>query len=98
MGLAAIRVWITAGFQLDSEGCALQFESLPEKSFQITAITVGNVLERAAVDDDARRVRPALVRVAQLRTAVARARRLLFRDRRLQRPRELGRRQLRHGG
>src|SRR5688572_19504813 len=109
MGLAAIRtsrtgresapnVRITTCFQLDFERRTLQFESLPEKSFQVTPITVGNVLERAAVDDDARRVRPALVRVAQLRSPVACARRLLLRDRGLQRAREPGRRQLRHAG
>src|SRR5687768_7198256 len=65
------NIRIAAAFQLNFERRALQFESLPEETFQVAPVTRRHVLQGGAVNDDARRVRPALVGVAQLRPAVA---------------------------
>src|SRR3990172_12076319 len=86
IGLATSRGWrsgvgIAPALELDLERGTLQFESVAEKSFQIAAIAVGHVLQRVAVDDDARRVGAALVRITQLRPDEPRPRRLLPGDR-----------------
>jgi hypothetical protein len=94
--LPRIRVRITPRSQLDFERRTLQFESFPEESFQVTPVALGHVVERAAVNDDAWRIRSALMRVAQFRPAVPGPRRLLLFHCSLQRARELGRRELRH--
>src|SRR6185437_14638267 len=61
-----IRVGVGAGLEFYPKGRAPQLESLAEKTFQIAAVGVGHARERRAVDDDARRIHAALVRIAQL--------------------------------
>src|SRR5262244_3723691 len=67
----SLSIRIGSAPELDAQGCALQFESVPEKTFQIAAIALRNIVERVAVDDDTRRVSTALMGVAQLRAAIA---------------------------
>src|SRR5450756_2263610 len=77
---APFIVRIPALPEFDFERSALQLERFPEKTFQIAAIAVRNLVKRSAMDHDARRIAAALVRVAQLGTEHPAARRRLARD------------------
>src|SRR5882757_3160765 len=59
---------------------AHQFERVAEEMFQIAPITVGNAIEPGAVDDDARRVAAALVRIAHFGPEDSTPRRRLLSD------------------
>src|SRR3954468_14226157 len=62
-----LRVGIAAGAELDRERRADQLEGVAEVAFEITLVGRGHAVERVAVDDDARRIDAALVRIAQFR-------------------------------
>src|ERR1051325_6024732 len=65
--LPAPGVGIAAGAQLDAERRAGELESVAEVALEVAPVGIGHAVDRVAVDDDARRVDAALVRVAQLR-------------------------------
>src|SRR5207237_1481909 len=79
--LPLLRIRVAAGAELDRHRRARELELVAEESFEIALVRVGHAVERVAVHDDARRVDPALVRVAQLRADVAGFRRRLALDR-----------------
>src|SRR5438128_2134198 len=60
-------VGVPAGAKLDAHRRSDQAELAAEKSFEVALVGVRDPIERIAVDDDARRVDAALVRIAQLR-------------------------------
>ena len=72
-----IRVGIDACLELYPKGRAPQLERVAEKMFQVAPVCVGDPRQCRSVDDDERRVDPALMGVAQLRADVAGTRRLL---------------------
>src|SRR4051812_46888047 len=96
--LAAPFERIAAGAQLDAERRTRELEFVAEVPLEVAPVGVRHAVDRVAVDDDARRVEAALVRIAQLRPDRTALRRRLALDRRDQRARQLRRRQLRHGG
>src|SRR5687768_10553157 len=82
-------VRIAAGAKLDAQRRSGELEPVPEEPFEVALVGIGHAVERVAVDDDARRVHPALVRVAQLRPDRAALGRRLLLDRGNQRARQL---------
>src|SRR5919108_6487556 len=91
-----LRVRVAAGAELDRERRADELERLAEVALEVALVGGRHAVERVAMDDDARRIDAALVRVAQLRAHQAALRRRLALHRRLHGARELGRRQPRH--
>src|SRR5690606_6506293 len=67
--------------ELDAQRRAVQLESLAETGFEISAVRIGNGIQRTAVHDDARRVLASLVSITHLGpiNALARRRLLLYR-------------------
>ena len=74
---AVFRVRIAARAEFNPQGCPREIELLPEKTFEVTAVTVADGLQAVAVHHNHRRIHAALVRVAHLRTDAAVAGRLL---------------------
>src|SRR5688500_4178020 len=72
-----VGVRIAPAAKLDAHRRARQLERVPEVALEVALVGLGHMVERVAVDDDARRVDAALVRVAQLRAEAAAARRRL---------------------
>src|SRR2546422_9335478 len=77
-----LRVGVPAGAELDAHRRSGKLESVAEESFEVALVGIGHAIERVAVDDDARRIDAALVRVAQLGAHQAGLRRRLALDRR----------------
>src|SRR3954471_21344670 len=73
----SLHVGIAPGAKLDAHRRSDQAELLAEKAFEVALIRVGHALKGVTVDDDARRVDAALVRIAQLRPHQAALRRRL---------------------
>ncbi len=96
--LAPVGVGVGARAELDAQRRALQRQTLAEPAFQEAPVAVAHLVERAAVDDDDRRVLSPLVRIAQLGPERAVARRLLMQHGRMQHAGELGRGQLAGSG
>ncbi|CAM2159381.1 hypothetical protein PT2222_50242 [Paraburkholderia tropica] len=92
-----VSVGIRRGTKLYAQWSPRQRESFPETVLQIAFVSIGNRIERIAVDHDDRRVLSPLVRVAQFRANRTAAARLLEFHRFDQRARETRRRQLGHG-
>src|SRR3982751_1156601 len=93
-----LRVGIAAGTELDGERRADKREGVAEVAFEVALVGIRHPVERVAVDDDARRIDAALMRVAQLGADQSALRRRLPLDCRLHRSRELRRWDPRHGG
>src|SRR5947207_1082162 len=91
-----LGVRIAPGAEFEGERGPDQLEGVAEIALEVAFVGVRNAVERVAMDDDARRVDAALVRIAQLRPDEARSRRRLPLDRRDHRARDLGRRNARH--
>ena len=88
---------ILARDELDAQRCPLKVECLTEGVFQITAITVGNLIHGVAVHHDDRRVRSARVGIARLRSEQAVLGRCLTGAGIGQHPRQARRGQFGHG-
>src|SRR5439155_14606150 len=89
-------VRVAAGAELDRERRADELECLSEIALEVALVGRRHAIEGVAVNDDARRVDAALVRVAQLRAHQPALGRRLALDRRNHGARELRRRQPRH--
>src|SRR5438309_11561522 len=87
-----LRVGVPAGAKLDAQRRSGKLESMAEESFEVALVGIGHAIERVAVDDDARRIDPPLVRVAQLGAHQTALRRRLTLDRGDHGARHLGRR------
>src|SRR5205807_4414521 len=87
---------ILARAQLDAKRRAPELERLAQRILEIALVRPLDLVQRGSVDDDDRRVRAALVRVAQLRPEAPGERRLLLLDGCLYCAREARRGELRH--
>ena len=88
--LAPVGVGVGTRAELDAQRRALQRQTLAEPAFQEAPVAVAHLVERTAVDDDDRRILSPLVRIAQLGSERAVARRLLVQHGRMQHAGELG--------
>src|SRR5664279_1101264 len=91
-----VCVRVGADLELYPKRGSAQFERIAEEMFEVAAVGIRHLVQRRAVDDDERRIDPALVRVAQLRPHQSGAWRLLALHCELQRAGESGRGKLRH--
>src|SRR3990172_498228 len=77
----APRIGICPRPELHPQGRSLQFESVPEESFQVSAVGFRHAVQGISVDHDAWRVDAALVGVARSGADRPRSWRLLLRHR-----------------
>src|SRR5438132_1595213 len=96
--LALLGVGIAPGAEFDGERGANQLEGVAEIALEVALVGVRNAVERVAMDDDARWIDAALVRIAQLRPDEAGLRWRLPFDRGDHGARDFWRRQTRHSG
>src|SRR3990170_6471277 len=92
------HIRVASAAQFDPKRRAFQLERVPEPRLEIPPVAVRDGVERIAMDDDHRRVHPALVRVTQLGTYEATTRRRLLFDGCLQFARQPRRGKLRKRG